>query len=447
MDGDKEVAEMKIKYESKLKQEEELGFELMGQHAIMKKNLQMLNKESVQQKEEIKRIRDKEARLHETINSLEKDIQSHKKEIREREETISDKEKRIFDLKKKNQELEKFRFVLDYKIKELKLQIAPREIEIATMSRQIEEMGLEIEQYNKSNMSLNLMVDELRLKMDGVKQELLNQTNRSNKNKIFLERFNRDLLDTWETRVDKDAFKSSVVKMYRSYVQEDDSQGSSSKNDLENPEEMYNRDREQLERSLDSLRRATKTEAISNKRDQVKMMREGVLLTNELNLLRKNARYMYLQKKAIHQLGSITLHTDLTEIMQMLSIQSKAKPSTPKAAPSDAFNDLGTPRSAKQSDVLPPNPPGNNTKREKVTARSAALKTTLADGRLADKPGGSPNKGKSTAVSKSDQWEAWREIQMQYDQMKLYESQLSLLCESLNIDVNQIINDIDADYL
>jgi uncharacterized protein (DUF3084 family) len=56
---------------------------------------------------------------------------------REREETITDKEKRIFDLKKKNQELEKFRFVLDYKIKELKLQIAPRENEIATMRKQV----------------------------------------------------------------------------------------------------------------------------------------------------------------------------------------------------------------------------------------------------------------------------------------------------------------------
>ena len=44
-------------------------------------------------------------------------------EIRERDETIGDKEKRIYDLKKKNQELEKFKFVLDYKIKELKKQV------------------------------------------------------------------------------------------------------------------------------------------------------------------------------------------------------------------------------------------------------------------------------------------------------------------------------------
>ena len=52
----------------------------------------------------------------------------------------SPQEKRIYDLKKKNQELEKFKFVLDYKIKELKKQIEPRENEIKVMKEQIQEV-------------------------------------------------------------------------------------------------------------------------------------------------------------------------------------------------------------------------------------------------------------------------------------------------------------------
>jgi hypothetical protein len=55
---------------------------------------------------------------------LEKDIAGLKREICERDETIGDKERRIYELKKKNQELEKFKFVLDYKIKELKKQVS-----------------------------------------------------------------------------------------------------------------------------------------------------------------------------------------------------------------------------------------------------------------------------------------------------------------------------------
>lgn len=47
----------------------------------------------------------------------------------------------MYDLKKKNQELEKFKFVLDYKIKELRKQIEPRENEIKEMRDQIQEVS------------------------------------------------------------------------------------------------------------------------------------------------------------------------------------------------------------------------------------------------------------------------------------------------------------------
>ncbi len=55
----------------------------------------------------------------------------------ERDEHIQDKEKKVYDLKKRNQELEKFKFVLDFRIKELKEQVEPRENEIADMTTEI----------------------------------------------------------------------------------------------------------------------------------------------------------------------------------------------------------------------------------------------------------------------------------------------------------------------
>ncbi len=76
------VNTLTFRYEARLRQEEDLGVELMAQHALMKKNLAMLNKDADTQRDEIKRLRDKEMRLLENIRSLEKDIQSHKKEIR-----------------------------------------------------------------------------------------------------------------------------------------------------------------------------------------------------------------------------------------------------------------------------------------------------------------------------------------------------------------------------
>ena len=67
-------------------------------------------------------------------------INEQKKEIHEKDNQIGDREKVIYGLKKKTQELEKFKFVLDYKIKELKRDIAPREAEIGKLSEQTNEM-------------------------------------------------------------------------------------------------------------------------------------------------------------------------------------------------------------------------------------------------------------------------------------------------------------------
>ena len=48
-------------------------------------------------------------------------------------------------MKKKNQELEKFKWMLDYKIKDLRTMIEPREAEIGAMKEQVKEMDLELE--------------------------------------------------------------------------------------------------------------------------------------------------------------------------------------------------------------------------------------------------------------------------------------------------------------
>lgn len=70
--------------------------------------------------------------------------------------TIKEKENRIHELKKKNQELEKFKFVLEYKNKELSRKLEPLKQEIRAQYEQIQEMDAELEKYYKSNMNLKV---------------------------------------------------------------------------------------------------------------------------------------------------------------------------------------------------------------------------------------------------------------------------------------------------
>jgi len=78
--------------------------------------------------------------LYKKTSNLKQQIESQEGELKERGTTIEDKNRRIIDLKKKTQELEKFKFVLDYKIKELKRDIGPRELEIQKLNEQTNKM-------------------------------------------------------------------------------------------------------------------------------------------------------------------------------------------------------------------------------------------------------------------------------------------------------------------
>ena len=65
-------------------------------------------------------------------------------------------------MKSKTQELEKFKFVLDYKIKELRKQIEPKEREIKMKNKEIEDMEGELGQISLQNHLLSLNIKTMR---------------------------------------------------------------------------------------------------------------------------------------------------------------------------------------------------------------------------------------------------------------------------------------------
>lgn len=89
----------------------------------------------------------------------------------ERETTIRDKDSKIRDLYKKTQELEKFKFVLDYKIKELKREIGPRETLIQELNEQTTKMRQEEKFFSRMKDNLNLIRKDLSLKSTGLSIE------------------------------------------------------------------------------------------------------------------------------------------------------------------------------------------------------------------------------------------------------------------------------------
>lgn len=307
---------------------------------------------------------------------------------------------------------------MDYKIKELKLQIAPRETEITTMRKQIEEMDLELEQYHKSNAALLLMISELKLKIEGLRRELVTQDDRIVVNSGLIDRFMKDLKDTWVIREDHPLLKSKVVNLFRMYVQEDTVGGGDSSAGPEDPQLQYNRDREQMERSMDALRRSLHTDAILQKRDMNKMMRESVVLTRELNELRKDEQTLMMKQEAIVRVQKSSNKSNILTLMSQYGLGVK---------------DSSSSKSSKAD--IPPAPPSNGSAViGGGTKRSTALRSASAGG-----DGG----GSGVMKSRNDLREAWRELEMQTSQIANLEDQLRSLCISLRLDFMEELTFVD----
>ncbi|XP_042806543.1 cilia- and flagella-associated protein 57 isoform X3 [Panthera leo] len=235
-DEDLEIQDIKTKYEKKLRDEKESNLRLKGETGIMRK-----------------------------------------------------KEKRIYDLKKKNQELEKFKFVLDYKIKELKKQIEPREDEIKVMKEQIQEMEAELERFHKQNTQLELNIMELWQKLRATDQEMHRERQKERDLEALVRRFKTDLHNCVAYIQEPRLLKEKVRALFEKYVQRADMVEIAGLNtDLQ---QEYARQREHLERNLATLRKKVVKESELRRTDYVRIMQENVSLIKEINELRRELKF------------------------------------------------------------------------------------------------------------------------------------------------------------
>ncbi|XP_069843573.1 cilia- and flagella-associated protein 57 isoform X1 [Dipodomys merriami] len=287
-DEDREIQDIKTKYEKKLRDEKESNLRLKGETGIMRKKFSSLQKEIEERTNDIDILKAEQVKLQGVIKSLEKDMLGLKREIQERDETIQDKEKRIYDLKKKNQELEKFKFVLDYKIKELKKQIEPRENEIKVMKEQIQEMESELERFHKQNTQLELNITELWQKLRATDQEMRKEQQKERDLEALVRQFKTDLHNCVAYIQEPRLLKEKIRGLFEKYVQRADMVEIAGLNsDLQ---QEYARQREHLERNLATLKKKVVKESELHRSDYVRIMQENVSLIKEINELRRELK-------------------------------------------------------------------------------------------------------------------------------------------------------------
>ncbi|GIQ80608.1 hypothetical protein KIPB_001434, partial [Kipferlia bialata] len=171
-DVDLEIEELKARYQKRIDEIVQEAQVIQAENGLIRNKFATLEKTILTQKGNLASAKASIQSLDGIVASLKRDIQAAHSEISERDETISDRERRIYELKRKNKELEKFKFVLDYKIKELKRQIEPRELEVADLREQIREMDIELERYHKTNTALEIAANEVKMLADSLNKQL-----------------------------------------------------------------------------------------------------------------------------------------------------------------------------------------------------------------------------------------------------------------------------------
>lgn len=287
-DADSEIEGLKAAYEARLAQEREAGLRLKGENGLMKKKYTALQRESDEAREEMKKLYDAKKELYAQVASLERDVASLRRDLSEREASLIDKERRVHDLKKKNQELEKYKYVLEYKLRELKAAAEPREQDVANLRAQIRDMDGELGRYAKSHAALELALSDAKAKAEALQRDANAQRRAAMDSEHAAERLRADLAGAAQLIQDPKALKEAVKKMLSRHM----TSSSAAVTEDMDVEREHARQREFLEKSLESLKRKMAKDGETGRVAHSKIMQENVTLLKEIAELRREIKVL-----------------------------------------------------------------------------------------------------------------------------------------------------------
>lgn len=283
-DYDQEIEELKEMYEKELAKERDVSLGLKGENGIMKKKFSQLQTEIRDRVEEKQDIERKLIDLDDAIRSVLRDNAGMKTEIDERDANIVEKEKKSYELKKKNQELEKFKFVLDFKIKELKKQIEPREAEIAAMKEKIKAMDSDLERFHRQNGMLEAKIAEMRAKSAASQNATLKKRSELNFRSLRVREIQSDLTALIQYIQNPKQLKIQSKKMYEKHVGVAEIEEVQMDAEIQNE---YIRQRRYLEEASMELKEQLEAHATRSTKDQMALVQENVALIKEITELRR----------------------------------------------------------------------------------------------------------------------------------------------------------------
>lgn len=218
---------------------------------------------------------------------LKKVITKYMKEIQEKDKHIGVREKKIYSLKKKTQELEKFKFVLDYKIKDLKRDITPRQNEILKLKAETNAMDIQLMRYNRLNANLGYLVDDLRTKQEYMQESIKTSRATIRTNETDIQRKKNDVYLVLQSQMDPEGLRRQANKELFKYI------SNKEPNDVEVDTDIkkeFEQQKNYMQNSVATLQKRFETSKAAHKEDNNNIMIENMALIDQITKLRTEVK-------------------------------------------------------------------------------------------------------------------------------------------------------------
>jgi hypothetical protein len=232
-----------------------------------------------------------------------------------KEETVIEKTEIKKELERENQELEKFKFVLNYKIKELKQEKDPKENKLISLERQAQDMEKEIRnfEYSQSNYIVDLSTNHEIMKLH--ERQIATSEKTILKLKNYIKLFQDYLYSSLKNPKNHKDLKKVLVKLKILFLDKEIIEN------MDRPfESNFDSQRNSYESSISEFKQKLENGRIRLSQEFNKIMRENrklLTIVNELELEKKEViSNRYDVSKSMNIRNRINLKESLPNIFK-----------------------------------------------------------------------------------------------------------------------------------
>jgi cilia- and flagella-associated protein 57 len=301
-DHDRNLIELQLNYEKRLKDETETGVKAHSEANIMRQLQKTTLANYTDAKGEIATLQAQQVNFQKTIQGLQAEVESLKKELSTRDTTIRHRDLKIVEVEAERNEARKIADILQRKNDEIKHQIEPRDLEIRKHRQRILEMEAEQEQLEKTIKSMKVQLSEMKDKFVGTDMALKVERKRAQTARQHASLISSDIHKVSAHIQKPSKLKAGVRKLYQTYAEDSElKQQLLKKADIN---EEFSRQRAHLETIVTAKKK--KTVKKKDDVDAAKLLRDNVELIGELNKLRSELQEVQKVKSQMESILNIS---------------------------------------------------------------------------------------------------------------------------------------------